>query len=200
MSTELLPLDKNYLMSFLLNGKKGNCLELSNDVNERRKSDFKKILIFKDKNMQIHFSYLSENYNGENILIQQFEIYSNWWGRIKNSFFTIDGEKGKVPNKEKRLGVININELEEISFRKKVPLKKSFPNKKSGSSSFADLVAYCQNNYKFSPSYKVVKQISLPPASIVEIEITMHNGSYLIQGASKKDAANNFAKEYFKDI
>ena len=189
----LTKLSNEEICAFLLNGKKGDAMELNNDtVIILPSTGFKKRVIYKDKNVEIYFSYLKVS---EDDIIQQFYIISNWWGQIKNSFFTLDGFKGKC---EKKLGVININELKSFNNNHTyVPVNNKNDHAQIKVHDFASLTLYCQRKYKASPSYKVVDIISEAPNSWVSIKIHMPNGEiHFSEGTSKKDAANKFAKNF----
>lgn len=100
------------ICEFLLNGKKAHALELSTERSEFNETNFTERVIYKDKNVEIIYSFLKI---AEDDMIQQFFIYSSWWGKIKNSFFTLEGFKGKS---DERCGVININELKKFGIIK----------------------------------------------------------------------------------
>lgn len=189
----LSKLSNEEICEFLLNGKKGNCLELTPEHSELNKTDFTERVIYKDKNVEIVFSFLEIT---EDDIIQQFFIHSNWWGKIKNSFFTLEGFKGK--SEETRCGVININELKNFNVNGKfVPVNNRNEQAKIEVSDFASLTLLCQRKYKASPSYEVVAIISEAPNSWVRIQIKMPDGkTYFSEGTSKKDAANRFANSY----
>ena len=168
----------------------GDCKEISIS-NEINKTEFTERVIYKDKNVKNVFSFLEIS---KEDIIQQFFIYSNWWGRIKNSFFTLDGFKGKS---ETCCGVINIDELQNFNGKNFVPINNKNEQAKIEVSDFASLTLFCQRKFKASPSYDVVKIISEAPNLWVRIKIKMPNGkTYLAEGTSKKDAANKFAKTY----
>lgn len=185
-------LSNEEICEFLLTGKKGDCLELGTDNSQKNDSDFVERVIYKDKNVEIIFSCLEI---AKDDLIQQFFIRSNWWGKIKNSFFTCEGFKGKSDIK---CGVININELKPFNYNgDTVAINNKNEIATIGITDFASLVLYCQRKYKSSPNYQVVEVISLSPDSWVKIQVNMPDGSkHFAEGSSKKDAANNFAKTF----
>ena len=189
----LTKLSNEEICAFLLNGKRGDVMELNNTVvTELPLTRFKERGIYKDKNVEIYFSYLEVS---EDDIIQQFYISSTWWGQIKNSFFTLDGFKGKCG---KKTGVININELKSFNNnRTYVPVNNKNDHAQIKIHDFASLTLYCQRKYKASPSYKVVEVISEAPDPWVSIKIYIPNGEvYFSLGTSKKDAANRFAKNF----
>ena len=188
----LSKLSNEEICEFLLNGKKGDCLELNPERSELNKTDFTERIIYKDKNVEIVYSYLEI---AKDDMIQQFFIRSNWWGKIKNSFFTLDGFKGKI---DERCGVINIDELRNFNVNSdSVPINNKNEQAKIEISDFASLTLLCQRKFKASPSYEVECVISEAPNSWVKIIIYMPDGSkHFSEGTSKKDAANRFAKTY----
>lgn len=188
----LTKLSNEEICEFLLNNKKADALELSKLRSALNKTEFVERVIYKDKNVEIIFSFL---YISEDDIIQQFFIYSNWWGQIKNSFFTLEGFKGKC---DFRCGVINIDDLQAYNNKRDV-VRINNKNEKSKIDviDFSSLVLACQKKYKISPTYKVVKIISEAPNSWVKIEISMPDGTFHnSEGTSKKDAANKFATNY----
>jgi len=179
------------ICEFLLNNKSGNCLELNPDKGGNDNSGFVSRVIYKDKNIEIIFSYLII---AEDDIIQQFFIYSNWWGKIKNSFFTCDGSKGKS---ELKCGVINIDELKFSKQNTTHQINNKNETAKIEIIDFNSLVAYCQRKFKASPSYNVVEVLSLSPNSWVKIEVIMPDGiKHYFEDTSKKEAANSFAIDY----
>ncbi len=179
------------ICEFLLNNKSGDCLELNPDKGGKDNSGFVSRVIYKDKNIEIVFSYLKIE---EDDIIQQFFIYSNWWGKIKNSFFTCDSYKGKS---EVKCGVINIDALKISKQNTTHKINNKNETAKLEITDFNSLVAYCQRKFKSSPSYNVVEVISLSPNSWVKIEVSMPDGSkHYFEGVSKKEAANSFAVDY----
>lgn len=188
----LSKLSNEEICEFLLNGKKGDCLELNPERSELNKTDFTERVIYKDKNVEIVFSFLEI---AKDDMIQQFFIRSNWWGKIKNSFFTLEGFKGKS---KERCGVINVDELKNFNVNGDyVPVNNRNEQAKIEIIDFASLTLLCQRRFKASPSYQVVEIISEAPNSLVRIEVKMPDGkTHLSEGTSKKDAANRFANSY----
>ncbi len=196
---KLFNLQVQEIVNFLLNNKKGDCLELSaGRESADNKSGFIDIPIYKDKNMKIIYSYLVVDEKTDDI-IEQFFIYSNWWGKIKNSHFTIEGDRGNFRNT--RCGVININELKDWNSGTSHQINNKNATVAIEIVDFASLTAYCQRVFKASPSYGEATVISESPNPWVEVEINMPtNRTYSAQGISKKDAGNRFAIEYAKDL
>lgn len=181
------------ICEFLFNGQKADALELSAEkAGNDGRSGFVNRTVYKDKNIEVIYSYLKIE---QDDIIEQFFIYSNWWGSIKNSFFTIGGEKGKTPYI--RCGVINLNKLKKFT-----PKTTHVVNNKNMAASisvkdFASFTQYCQRAFRGSPTYDVVEVVSLSPNSWVRIEIVLPNGEkHYSEGTSKKDAANRFAASY----
>lgn len=189
---DLRKLTDEEICEFLLNGKKGDCLELNPERSEINKTDFTERVIYKDKNVEVIYSFLEI---AKDDMIQQFFIRSNWWGKIKNSFFTLEGFKGKS---EERYGVINVDELKNFNVNgEHVPVNNKNQQAKIEITDFASLTLLCQRKFKSSPSYQVVKIIREAPNSWVKIEVKMPDGKiYFSEGTSKKDAANRFAMSY----
>jgi len=187
----LIELSNEEICEFLLSNKKADALELNPDRSGERKSDFIERTVYKDKSIEIIFSYLKI---ADDDIIQQFFIYSNWWGKIKNSFFTVEGFKGKS---ELKCGVINVDELKPFNNNgQSVAINNRNETAKIEIADFNSLVAYCQRKFKASPSYETVEVISQSP-SLVKIKITMPDGkSHFETGGSKKEAANKFALKY----
>ncbi|MHA3046492.1 hypothetical protein JSO59_003885 [Riemerella anatipestifer] len=187
-------LSKEKIADYFLNNKQGDLLKLSPVRDNETDTGFTSIVIYKDKHMEIIYSYLIVDEENDDI-IEQFTIYSKWFGKIKNSFFTLNGEKGKFGTTQ--CGVISVRDLR--NFKSKTNHKIHNTNKEVDVEiqDFASLVLYCQKKYGASPSYRVTEVISLSPNSWVEIEITMPNGeTHLAEGENKKAAANNFAKSF----
>ena len=189
----LTNLSNEEISKFLLNGKKADAFELSAKTKEQN-IGFVNQTIYKDKNMEIIFSYLKIT---ENDLIQHFLIHSTWWGKIKNSYLTLEGLKGKT--QKVKCGIININDLKSYNINDddKVAVNNKNQAATIEISDFPSLVLYCQRKFKVSPFYTVEEVIYESPNSWVKIKITMPDGkTYLSEGISKKDAANRFAREY----
>jgi hypothetical protein len=184
------------ICEFLLNNKKADALEFGiykNIVNG--KSDFTERVIYEDKSMKIIYSFLKIK---KDDTIEQFFIYSTWWGKIKNSFFTLEGFKGKC---EIRCGGINLNDLKTYNSDTNHVVNNHNQLAKIEVIDFASLTLYCQKTMKASPTYKVVEIISQSPNPWVKIKVIMPDGNvYPKEGTSKKDAANRFAVEYANEI
>lgn len=177
---------------FLLSNKKANALELSSERSDEN-NGFTKRVIYKDKTMEIIYSFLEIE---KDDVIEQFTIYSTWWGKIKNSYFTLEGFKGK--SDKIRCGVININDLKDWNSRSNHPINNH--NSKASVvevTDFASFTLLCQKVFKASPSYEVKRVIRQSPDPLVEIKVIMPDGTeHLQKGSSKKDAANKFAVSY----
>lgn len=188
----LTKLSNEEICEFLLNGKKGNALELNPEHSELNKSGFTERIIYKDKNVEIVYSFLEI---AKDDIIQQFFIRSNWWGKIKNSFFTLEDFKGKC---EERCGVINVDELKNFNVNGNfAPVNNKNEQAKIDVADFASLTLLCQRKFKTSPSYEVIDIISKSPNSWIKIKVNMPDGKpHYSEGTSKKDAANRFANIY----
>jgi hypothetical protein len=103
---DLTKLSEKELCEFLLNNKKADALGLGTDRTVEESGFIDKVIYKDKKDVEIIFSYLKV---ADDDIIQQFTIYSKWWGLIKNSFFTIDGFQS-ISNHLK-CGVIDIHEL-----------------------------------------------------------------------------------------
>lgn len=185
---------KEKIIQFLFNGKKGDTIELSPERSNEKTEDIpeeKEILIYQDKSMKVYFSYLIIE---EDDVIEQFIIYSRWWGKIKNSFFTINGEKGKFT--KVRCGVINSRDLETYQNQTNHPINNKNKVADIKVTNFDTFVKFWQRKYGESPSYKVRRVVS----PLVEIEVYVPKyGRYTHQGHSKKAAANEFAQKFIKE-
>lgn len=188
----LINLSNEEICEFLLNNKKADGLELNPEKNtDKDSSGFISRTIYKDKNIEIVYSFLKIE---DDDIIEQFFVYSNWWGKIKNSFFTCNGFKGKSATK---CCVINLNELKSYNYGTMHQINNKNETSNIEVFDFNSLVAYCQRKFKSSPSYSVVDVISLSPNPWVKIEVIMPDGSkHNFEGTSKKDAANRFAVDY----
>lgn len=182
------------ICDFLFNGKKADALELSAEKGkDDGRSGFTDRTVYQDKNIEVIYSFLKIE---EDDIIEQFFIYSNWWGSIKNSFFTIEGEKGKFNHL--RCGVINLNELKKTHQKTSHEVNNKNMAVGINVTDFASFTQHCQRVFRGSPTYDVVEVISLSPNSWVKIEIVLPNGEkHYSEGTSKKDAANRFAAPYF---
>ena len=181
------------ICDFLFNGHQADALELSSERgNDDGRSEFINRTVYKDKNIEVIYSFLKID---EDDIIEEFFIYSNWWGSIKNSFFTIGGDRGKTPHI--RCGVINLEQLKKFT-----PKTNHVVNNKNMAvdisvKDFASFTQHCQRVFRGSPTYNVTEVISLSPNSWVKIEIVLPNGQkHYSEGTSKKDAANRFAASY----
>lgn len=184
---KLSELSNPELAEFLLNGKSGDCLELNSDQSENTEG-FR--TIYKDKHMTIMFSSVTTPENEE---IANFFIYSKWWGRIKNSFFTIETRTGKWEHV--RCGVISSSLLNEWITKDTVPVNNT--NQAIAIDSdvidFDSFAKSYQKIHKVSPTYKVINVIRQSPNPWVEIEITVGDSKKRHCGTNKKEAANNWA-------
>ena len=188
----LTKLSNEEICEFLLNGKKADAMELGVADFGVNNSDSINRVIYKDKSVEIIYNYLEI---AKNDIIQQFFIKSNWWGKIKNSIFTLEGFRGNC--NEKKCGVIGMDELKDFNVGNFVPINNRNEQAKIEITDFASLTLHCQRKFKTSPSYEVVKIISEAPNSWVKIKINMPDGLiHFSEGASKKDAANRFAASY----
>jgi len=192
----LFNLSNEEICEFLLNNKKAVALELGSeeDVLENNPDNkFINRVIYEDKTMKIIYSFLKIK---EDDIIEQFFIYSTWWGKIKNSHLSLEGFTGKS---QRRCGVINIDDLKTWNSGTNHSINNHNAEVKIEVTDFASLVLFCQKKYKKSPSYEVSEVISLSPNPWVEIKIFMPDGTeHCYEGTSKKDAANKFAVEFFK--
>lgn len=181
------------ICEFLFNNQKSDALELPSErVEDDGRSGFVTRTVYKDKNIEVLYSYLKI---GRGEFIEQFFIYSNWWGAIKNSFFTINGEKGKMP--EVRCGVINLNELKKHTSKTNHAINNKNMAAKIEVKDFASFTQHCQRVFRGSPTYEVIEVVSLSPNSWVKIKVVLPNGQkHYSEGTSKKDAANRFAASY----
>ncbi len=189
---KLYKLTPEEIADFILNGKTSDCIELkvSSPKDKKRDTGFTDIIVYKDKYMEIQYSYLeTEEYD----VIENIYITSNWWGRIKNSFFTIQGERGKFDSP--RCGwVVDLQDMKS-NFSERVTINNTnkIYDMKTQVNNFASFVMYMQKNHKQSPTYKVIKVVSESPRPWVAIEITIPGfGTYHAGGASKKAAADDF--------
>jgi len=187
-------LSNEEICNYILNNKKADCMELSakEELKEglNPKTGFTTRIVYKDKHVTIAYSYMELD---EDDILQNFFIVSNWWGRIKNSYFTIDGERGKFGYV--RCGVFSPDELKPFKTRDHVPVNNRNEKVDIEVNDFASLVLYCQRKYKASPSYEVLEVLSLSPNPLVRIKVRMPDGKlYLQEGTSKKHAANLFAQ------
>lgn len=189
----LINLSKEEICDFLLNNKKGECLELSpEEGTDTGKSGFTNRVVYEDKNMKIVFSFLEI---AEDDTIQEFFIYSKWWGQIKNSMFTLQGWRGK--SKELLCGMIEVNNLKNWNSGTNHAVNNRNRVADIEVIDFASFAQRCQKVFRGNPNYKVAEVISLSPNPWVKIEVTMPDGSrHEHEGASKKDAANRFAVAY----
>lgn len=181
------------ICEFLFNGQKADALELSAErVEDDGRSGFVNRTVYKDKNIEVIYSFLKIE---EDDIIEEFFIYSNWWGSIKNSFFTIGGEKGK--SSQIRCGVINLEKLKKFSQKTNYAVNNKNMAVGINVKDFASFTQYCQRVFRGSPTYEVIEVVSLSPNSWVKIEILLPNGEKRYsEGTSKKDAANRFAASY----
>lgn len=123
-----------------------------------------------------------------------FIIYSPWWGKIKNSFFTIEGHKGRFSSV--RCGVINVDNLKPFTSRTKHKINNKNKVADIEVTDFASFVALYQRKFDQSPTYTTTQVISQHP-SLVEIEINLPSHRVFRRtGKSKKHAANAFAVEF----
>lgn len=187
---------------FLLNGKRGKMTQLGlDDENYKGPVNYINRVIYEDKKTKIIFSHLEIDRGS---LIQKFFFYSSSWGRIKNSFFTLEGYQGTFD--EKMCGFINIKDIADYVYK-----PKSIPNHKEERESlkkkdekitikvvdFASLVLYCKQKYEKSPVYVIEKGDFAGHNSRVVVRATMPDGKmYLAQGMNKENAADNFAVMY----
>lgn len=190
---DLRNLTNEQICNYILNNKKADCMELSAEGELKEglnpNTGFTTRIVYKDKHVTIAYSYLEID---EDDIIQNFFIISNWWGRIKNSYFTIDGERGKFGYV--RCGVFSPGELEPFKTYNHVPVNNRNEQVDIDVNDFASLALYCQRKYKASPTYKVVEVLSLSPNPWVRIKVRMPDGkTYYHEGTSKKHAANKFA-------
>jgi len=195
MKINLINLTNEEICEFLLSGKKADTMELNPERSRLKKTGFNERVVYKDKSMEIIFSYLKI---ADDNIIQQFFIYSNWWGKIKNSFFTCEGFKGKS---ETKCGVVNINGLQPFNYKgDAVTINNKNEIANIEITDFNSLVLYCHRKFKTSPNYEVIEVISQAPNSWVKIQVNMPDGKYFAEGSSKKEAANKFAVEYAKKL
>lgn len=190
----LTEMSSEKICNFLLNGKKGRAMQVGLDKeNMINTSGFVNRTIYEDKNIKIVFAYLVVS---EGDIIQQFFLYSKWWGKIKNSFFTLDGFQGKCD--EVKCGLIHIEDLKDFyPGSKEVLINNKNQQAVIEITDFASLVLYCQRHFKKSPTYFVSKIIREAPDSWIEIEVTMPDGKiYTHEGFNKKEAAKEFAINY----
>lgn len=106
---------------FLLNGKRGKMTQLGlDDENYKGPVNYVNRVIYEDKKTKIIFSHLEIDRGS---LIQKFFFYSSSWGRIKNSFFTLEGYQGAFD--EKMCGFINIKDIADYVYTpKRIPNHK----------------------------------------------------------------------------
>lgn len=202
----LFNLEPKVIADFLLNNKKGDCFELAIDsgtpliTSSTRTGpdgrEFKNISIYKDKHIEIIYSYLII---AEDDVIEEFLIYSKWWGKIKNSIFTLGGDRGEFKNI--KCGVINLNELKDWNSGSNHAIHNKNQKVEIEITDFASLTAYCQRLFRGSPSYGQVKVLREAPNSWVSVEIHMPDGIiHIAKGTSKKEAGKTFAKEFAEKL
>jgi hypothetical protein len=183
------------ICEFLLNNKKADGLELSAEQSEDENTGFKSRTVYKDKTMEIIYSYLEID---DDDFVENVYIYSKWWGQIKNSFFSCEGFTGK--SKVTKCAVFDLNEIKPYKAKTSHPVNNKNEAAQIPVTDFDSLVKYFQRVYKKSPKYRVIEIISLPPNSQVKIEVIMPTGTiHVISGTSKKEAANKFADLYARE-
>jgi hypothetical protein len=193
---KLYKLTNEEICEFLLNGKQGDCLELNPkhaSLNPRHPLDFIEHMIYKDKNVQIIYSFLKI---AKDDVIQQFFIYSNWWGKIKNSFFTLEGFKGK--SEEEKCGVINITELNEIKLNSDlVPVNNKnqiCSTKVKTDNPIIELAEYCQKHFKQNIETVVSIDGGSQHEPVIKADIIIPNGEvYSGKGKNQKEAKQKAA-------
>jgi hypothetical protein len=175
------------IIAYLFNNKTADALEISAKLPPEESCG---LLIYEDKTMKVYYCCKRAG----NTVLEQFFIYSTWWGSIKNSFFTIGGDKGKSPNI--RCGIIDREHLKEY----KSKTNHEINNKnKVGNITVEDFRTFglrIQREKGKSPTYKVKEVISQSP-SLVKIEVTVPGyGTYDHTGRNKREAADDFARTF----
>jgi len=174
------------ISEYLFNQKKGNADEMDKSESHIQACS---LLIYKDKAMRVYYCP-----DGLDDGIEQFIIYSNWWGKIKNSFFTIQGQKGKFANV--RCGRIILEMLKEYQSETNHEINNK---NKVGNITVEDFRTFglrIQREKGKSPTYKVKEVISQSP-SLVKIEVTVPGyGTYDHTGRNKREAADDFARTF----
>jgi hypothetical protein len=179
------------ICEFLLNNKTGDAVELSPEKTETD-TGFTNETIYKDKNIEIIYSYLVV---GKDDIIEQFFIYSKWWGKIKNSHFTLDGNFGKFTGI--RCGVLSLSEIKDWKSNTNHSVNNRNIVAAIEVTDFQSFTLKCQKIFKDSPRYGRTIVLSQEPHPLVQTEIIMPDGKiHKASGKNKREAANNFALNY----
>jgi hypothetical protein len=190
------------ICNFVLNGKIANGIELNPEREESPQGDngFIDKVVYKDKSVEIIYSYCNVPQEGETYIIENIYIYSKWWGRIKNSFLMCDEFTGK--SEYTRCAVFSLGDFRAWNHKGSVQHEIHNRNKvlPIEVTDFDTLVKHCQRVYKMPATYRVTEVISLSPNTWVEVEINLPKGkSFRGQGANKKEAVNKLAVQLFKN-
>lgn len=190
----LQQLTNEQIAEWLLNGKRGDLLELDAEHGPLKPTDR---VIYKDKHMEIIYSVL---HIAPGDSIEQFFFYSKWFGAIKNSRFTLEGWSGKT--NVVRCGTIDVSQIKEFKSNTAHTINNKNQVAAIDGNDFAAFVAYCQRVHKASPSYQVIRVIAQAPEPWVKIEINApcFDGPCFAEGASKREAANSWAAKFISEL
>jgi len=180
--------------NYLFNGKKINFSRISEELLiSWQKEDCPKT-IYRDKSMSILYGIGAAG-------VEYISIRSNWFGRVKNSQFNLNGfyrneafwcgycaVSDILPMDDLTLGKI-MNSIVENKNTNKANLSSVF-------TCFNDYVQYCQKKYGESPTYEVMSLGGYDHAPTVTIRISSPDGFFTAKGSSKKVAANEWAKNF----
>lgn len=193
MPKSLINLTNESICEYFLNNKSADAVEIDLEDLKSIEADslFTNRTIYEDKAMRIVYSYCEVEKGN---IYEQFIVCSTWWGKIKNSFFTLKGHKGKC---KLRYGVIYRSKLSDHSSGTNHAINNRNSVAQIEVTDFATFTKKCQRVFKDSPSYFVTKVVSLSPNPWVRIQVTMPDGTkHESEGYSQKDAANRFALRY----
>jgi hypothetical protein len=175
------------IRDYFFNKKTANAVGISAEIICQNKS---RRLIYENKSikMKVYYCCIKE----KNVIVEQFCIYSTWWGPIKSSFFTIDNNKENLS--EVKCGIIDRKDLKSYEKSKNPKIN----NRKL--ENFQDLITKIKKETKKRPSYKVDEVISQSPSKVkIEINVPSY-GTFTWEGKNQQEAAKDFAQNFYKIV
>jgi|GEM_PF-3832090 len=182
------------IADYLFNAKKLNFSRISEEILISWQKDLSPKTIYLDKSMSILYGIGDDG-------VEYISIRSNWFGRVKNSQFNLSGF---VRNEAFWCGycaVTDILPMDDLTLGKIMNsiVENKNTNKANLSSVFTcfnDYVQYCQKKYGESPTYEVMSLGGYDHAPTVTITISSPDGIFIAEGSNKKNAANEWAKNF----
>ena len=181
--------------NYLFSAKKINFSRISEELLISWQKEDSPKTIYRDKSMSILYG------TGAHDGVEYISIRSNWFGRVKNSQFNLDGFYRNEAFWCGYCAVSDIMLLDELTLGKimNTIVENKNTNKANLSSVFTcfnDYVQYCQKKYGDSPTYRVMSVGGYEHAPTVKIRISSPDGFFTAEGSSKKVAANEWAKGF----